>query len=158
MLKWIDIIKFANNGAPAPDKRVEKTDYATAHFIDYARLETTLLGNAYFELNKAEKLAIGIEMGYRNPLSSHISIPESQQKLFTKEVVFPDYTYNTSSAIKLAGNVNYITGKIFKQFKTGISANISYYNKLESKYLFPTAIKPLGSQLFEGTLALNLYF
>ncbi|UAY56012.1 bifunctional methionine sulfoxide reductase B/A protein [Arachidicoccus terrestris] len=25
MLKWIDIIKFANNGSPAPDKRVEKT-------------------------------------------------------------------------------------------------------------------------------------
>jgi peptide methionine sulfoxide reductase msrA/msrB len=26
MLKWIDIIKFANNGAPAPDKRVVKTE------------------------------------------------------------------------------------------------------------------------------------
>ena len=26
MLKWIDIIKFANYGSPAPDRRVEKTD------------------------------------------------------------------------------------------------------------------------------------
>ena len=25
MLKWLDIIKFANNGTPAPDKRMEKT-------------------------------------------------------------------------------------------------------------------------------------
>ena len=25
MLKWLDIIKFANNGNPVPDKRVEKT-------------------------------------------------------------------------------------------------------------------------------------
>mgnify|MGYP001327146315 CR=1 FL=1 len=25
MLKWLDIIKFANNGTPGPDKRVEKT-------------------------------------------------------------------------------------------------------------------------------------
>lgn len=25
MLKWLDIIKFANNGTPAPDKKVEKT-------------------------------------------------------------------------------------------------------------------------------------
>ncbi len=25
MLKWLDVIKFANNGSPAPDKRVEKT-------------------------------------------------------------------------------------------------------------------------------------
>lgn len=26
MLKWIDVIKYANNGNPAPDKRVEKTE------------------------------------------------------------------------------------------------------------------------------------
>ncbi len=26
MLKWIDIIRFANNGIPAPDKRVEKSE------------------------------------------------------------------------------------------------------------------------------------
>lgn len=26
MLTWIDVIKFANNGAPAPDRRVEKTE------------------------------------------------------------------------------------------------------------------------------------
>lgn len=26
MLNWNDIIRFANNGTPAPDKRVEKTD------------------------------------------------------------------------------------------------------------------------------------
>ena len=25
MLKWPDVIKFANNGNPVPDKRVEKT-------------------------------------------------------------------------------------------------------------------------------------
>lgn len=26
MLKWIDVLKFANNGNPAPDRRVEKTE------------------------------------------------------------------------------------------------------------------------------------
>ena len=26
MLKWLDVIKYANNGNPAPDKRVEKTE------------------------------------------------------------------------------------------------------------------------------------
>jgi len=26
MLKWIDIVKYANNGTPAPDRRVEKTE------------------------------------------------------------------------------------------------------------------------------------
>lgn len=159
------LLKFNNQKKFSPEigltssyKKVEKTDYATAHFIDYARLETVLLGNTYFELNKAEELAIGLGVGYRKPLSSHISIPETQQKLFTQAVVFPDYTYNTSSAIKLTGKINYINGKIFKQFKTGISANFSYYNKLESKYLFPTADKQLGSRLFDGSLALNLYF
>ncbi|MEM9921421.1 MAG: peptide-methionine (R)-S-oxide reductase MsrB [Bacteroidota bacterium] len=26
MLRWIDVLKFANNGNPKPDRRVEKTD------------------------------------------------------------------------------------------------------------------------------------
>ena len=26
MLTWIDVIKFTNNGNPAPDRRVEKTE------------------------------------------------------------------------------------------------------------------------------------
>lgn len=26
MLKWLDVIKYANKGNPAPDKRVEKTE------------------------------------------------------------------------------------------------------------------------------------
>ena len=139
-------------------RSVEKSDYATAHFIGYSKLETTLLANAYLNLNKNDKLALGMEIGYNKPLSSSIDIPVAQQTVFTKGVVFPDYTYTTSSAVKLSAHTNFITSSIFKQFRTGVSLKGTYYNKLESKYTFANATHEVGKQFVELNLAFNLYF
>jgi hypothetical protein len=139
-------------------RKVEKSDYSTAHYINYSKLETSLLVNAYLNFNKNDKLALGIEVGYNKPISNSIDIPAAQQTVFTKGVVFPDYTYNTSSALKLSAHTNFITSSIFKQFRTGISLNGAYYNKLESKYTFTNATHGVGKQFVELGLTFNLYF
>ena len=41
MLKWLDVLKFANNGNPEPDRRVEKTDEEWKAIL--TPLETSLL-------------------------------------------------------------------------------------------------------------------
>ncbi len=139
-------------------KKVEKSDYSTAHSMNYSKLETTLQANAYLNFNKSDKLALGLEIGYNEPLKHSIDIPEAQQTVFTKGVVFPDYTYNTSSAIKLSAHTNLITNAILKQFRTGISLRATYYNKLESKYTFINATHDVGKQFVDLNLAFNLYF
>ena len=43
MLKWIDVLKFANNGNPAPDRRVEKTDAEWAELLTPEQFRITRL-------------------------------------------------------------------------------------------------------------------
>ncbi|MCB0643200.1 MAG: peptide-methionine (R)-S-oxide reductase MsrB [Phaeodactylibacter sp.] len=43
MLKWIDILKFANNGNPAPDRRVEKTEDEWQELLSPMQFQITRL-------------------------------------------------------------------------------------------------------------------
>ena len=137
---------------------VAKTDFSTDHFISYTWIEPTLNGTIYYQPNQLHKLAVGLGLGLRQALKDNIAIPETQLSVFTNGVVFPDFTYNTSSALKMQGNIKYISGSLFKQFKTGLSSNFTYYRKIDSKNIFPTATQPLGKSLLHVDFSLNLYF
>lgn len=43
MLKWIDVIKYANQGSPAPDRRVEKTEAEWKNLLTEEEFRVTRL-------------------------------------------------------------------------------------------------------------------
>lgn len=145
-------------GIKALYNKVDRRDLSTAHLYNYSTLAPHLIYNLYYVPNKKEKMYAGVELGGQQAFNAHISVPTTQISVFTNGVFFPDYTYHTSSYLKLQGNLSYISSTLFKQFKTGFSANVAYYKKQGSKNVFPTATQSIGNNLFSSNISLNLYF
>ncbi len=139
-------------------KKVEKNDFATDHLVNYSWLEPTISGALYILPNANHKFYMGLEIGYRKPLSSNLHVDASQENLFTNWIVYPDYTFNTSSAYKVSSEFKYITNKILKQFKTGFSAKASYYTKDKVYQTFSTSKLGLGDNLINVNFSFKLYF
>ena len=72
MLKWLDIIKFANNGTPVPDKRVEKTQEEWKALLTLEQFNITRLKGterafsselcSYFEPGRYACICCGTEL------------------------------------------------------------------------------------------------
>jgi len=138
--------------------KVDKADYSSDHFVGHTWIEPSISGTLYYKINNRNKLSGNLLVGYRTSIDSHLDIPETQQTIFTNWVVFPDFSYYTSSAYKLGSKFQFISSGIFKQFKTGLTVQGTYYKLNKVETTFPTAKRTLGENFINVNLALNLYF
>ena len=145
-------------GVNAVYKQVAKTDYSTAHYVDYTWLEPTVSAGVYYIPNKANKFYAGLGIAYRKSLEGSLSVGANQQNLFTYWIAYPDYSYHTSSAYKIGGELKYVTSNVLNQFKTGLSVKADYYQKDKIHAFFQTAKTNIGNNLLRVDLSLNLYF
>ena len=145
-------------GFNAVYNEVGKSDYSTAHFLKYSWVEPSLSYALYYLPNKNNKFYSGLELGYRKPKSSSLNIGPNQENLLTYWIAYPNYSYDTSSAYKISGELKYITSSILKQFKTGFTAKTTYYKKDKTYNIFDKAKTNLGNDLLSFNLSINLYF
>lgn len=144
-------------GVNAIYKAVKKSDYSADHMMSYSWIEPAINAALYYLPNQENRFYTGIEFGYRKPRNSSLAIGPNQENLFTYWIVYPNYSYDTSSAYKLSGELKYITTNILKQFKTGFAVKATYYKKDKTYNLFEKTKTNLDNDLLNINFSINLY-
>lgn len=159
------LLRFKNRHKLSPElglnlgyDRLQKKDILTAHDMEVTHIEPGISGNLYFSFPKKDLISFSSNVSYRLPISQSLTIPSTQEFVFTRGVVYGNYLYGTSEALKLSGKINYTSSAILKDFKTGISLQGIYLSQINSKFSFPTASFVPDGHRAQLNLAINLYF
>ncbi|RZK26655.1 MAG: hypothetical protein EOO43_02145, partial [Flavobacterium sp.] len=102
-------------------QRVAKKDIISAHNVENTKLEPGISAGLYVKGQHKNLFSVFIAGGYIIPFNNTITVPPLQETVFTRGVIYPNYTYDTSKAFRLSGKLNYISASLFKEFKTGFS-------------------------------------
>ena len=145
-------------GAGFSFETLEKNDILSAHHVENQVLEPNLLIALYKRFSQSGRLSLSLRPALRIPIQQQISVPATQENVFTRGVVYPDYYYRSSRAVLFQGTAGYISPNIFKEFNTGMSLSVDYAKALN------TASQQLASDFFpdeyrlQFKLGFNLYF
>ncbi|WP_029287936.1 DUF6850 family outer membrane beta-barrel protein [Pedobacter sp. R20-19] len=94
---------------------------------------------------------------YNQYLDSDFSVLLANEGVFTRNVIYYDYAYNTTS--KFGAN---LTGDysipIFKQIQAGIKVGFNYWRRDDLREFGRTMTKTPGKDRFSSNISLNLYF
>lgn len=136
---------------------VQRRDISSAHFVDHSVVEPRIETNLYLSKGKGKWFS-GVQLAYRIPVASSISVPQSQETVFTTGVVYPDYDYHTSSAVGISGELGYIAHSFLKQFNAGITGGVSYWSRTDEQLSFANSTFVMGKSRFSFNASLNFYF
>ena len=145
-------------GASLSYDRLAKEDIISAHDVQNTKVEPGLSAGMYFKARNKDMMSIYFAGGYIVPYNGAITVPPLQETVFTRGVVYPNYTYDSSKAVRLAGKLNYISSSLFKEFKTGFSAQGSYLSAAQLGEQFSNATFLPSKGRLNLNLAVNLYF
>jgi len=94
---------------------------------------------------------------YNQYLDSDFSVLLANEGVFTRNVIYYDYAYNTAS--KFGGNLTAdYSIPMYKQIQAGIKVGVSYLRREELKDFDPVFTRTPGKDRFSSNISLNLYF
>jgi hypothetical protein len=145
-------------GASIYYDKLAKQDIVSAHDVKNTTIEPGLSAALYLKGQNKDLFSIILEGGYLLPLNGSISVPSLQETVFTRGVVYPNFNYASSEALRVLGKLNYISASLFKEFKTGFSMQASYLNATQLNQQFSSATFSPSKHRLNLNLAINLYF
>lgn len=94
---------------------------------------------------------------YNQYLDSDFSVLLANEGVFTRNVIYYDYAYNTTS--KFGGNLTAdYSIPMFKQIHAGIKAGVTYWRRDDLKDFGRVLTNTPGKDRFSSNISLNLYF
>lgn len=94
---------------------------------------------------------------YNQCLDSDFSVLLANEGVFTRNVIYYDYAYNTTS--KFGGNLTAdYSIPMFKQIHAGIKAGVNYWRRDDLKDFGRVLTNAPGKDRFSSNISLNLYF
>lgn len=134
----------------------ERQDGLNGNLVGYNNLSIT--GGTGL-MRKWEKQTWGINLNgiYAFPLNDQFVVPQSNEKIFTRDVIYHDYLFNTSAYVGASLNTDY-SFPGYKQIQTSIKFNLNYLRSLNIKTLDRTLSFIPGNHRLSANLSLNLYF
>ncbi|SFA55880.1 hypothetical protein SAMN04488511_11568 [Pedobacter suwonensis] len=94
---------------------------------------------------------------YNQYLNSDFSVLLANEGVFTKNVIYYDYAYNTTSKFGVGLSSDYSI-PMFKQIQAGIKLGLSYWRRDELKDFGRILTNTPGKDRFSSNISLNLYF
>lgn len=100
---------------------------------------------------------INISALYNHYLDSDFNVLLANEGIFTRTVIYHDYSYNTTS--KFGGNFTAdYSIPMFRQVQTGIKVGFSYWKRDDLKDFGRVLASAPGKDRFSSNISLNLYF
>jgi hypothetical protein len=84
-----------------------RADGNADHAVNNQLLELAFTPSWFYYSGKNSVWRLEGIFGYRWPMSGEWIIPAAQQTMFTRQVVFPDFTYFNTNAGRLGGSINW---------------------------------------------------
>jgi len=135
---------------------IDKRDIAANIASTFAYLQPGVSGGLYHLYNNQSKLSVALKPALRLPAGNKVNVPVTDN-VFANHVVYPNYTYWSSTVAVLGFNARYITAQWFKDVN-GVTINANYFNTLSTGPDYATTtFMPSGHRL-DVTLGFNLYF
>lgn len=138
------------------DKNSRK-DVVQAHTAEYTQVNTGLTATGYWNIKNGDRFSAGVTPALRIPVENTITVPSTQENLFTKAIVYPDYYYWSSTAFQLNTSFRYISSKAIKEMPVGFFINAGFTQRLnEDAAQYPAMTKPDKMQ-WTTNLGFTLY-
>jgi hypothetical protein len=134
----------------------ERQDGLNGNLVYYSNL---LLKGGVGLLKKWSAHSWGINVNglYALPLKEEFAIPQSNEKIFTRDVIYHDYLFNTSGYGGAALATDY-SFPSYKKIQTSIRFDLNYIRRINMKELDRTLSFIPGNHRLSANLSLNLYF
>ena len=132
-------------------------DAAASHQLKYNYISPELSHTQYWKGTGKDLISAELGVMARLPLTTAVNVPETQETLFTRGVVYPDFYYWSAKAGQLQFKFNYITDHLIKKFRTGLSLKTSYLKPLDTIRQTYTSTFIPAKGYAEFYIALNLY-
>ncbi|MFW0717167.1 DUF6850 family outer membrane beta-barrel protein [Pedobacter sp. N23S346] len=94
---------------------------------------------------------------YNQYLDADFSVLLANEGVFTRNVIYYDYAYNTTSKFGSNLTADYSI-PMFKQIQAGIKIGVSYWRRDDLREFGRTMTKIPGKDRFSSNISLNLYF
>lgn len=135
----------------------ERQDGLTGNLLGYNRLKVNAGIGFNKQLKGEQSWGVHAEGIYSISLNDRFNVPQGNETVFARMVIYNDYLYYTSNFFggSVAADYNFPT---YKKIQTGIRLGFSYMDALKFKTLDRTVISTPGNHRFSTNLSLNLYF
>lgn len=144
-------------GVQANFDRNSRKDIVQAHTAEYAQINAGLTANGYWNFKNGDRFSASVTPAIRIPIESTVIVPSTQETLFTKAIVYPDYYYWSSTAFQLNTSFRYISSRAIKEMPVGFFLNFGYTQRLnEDAAQYPAMTKPDKMQ-WTTNLGFTLY-
>ncbi|WP_343307489.1 DUF6850 family outer membrane beta-barrel protein [Chitinophaga niabensis] len=144
-------------GVHANFDRSSRIDVVQAHTAEYTQVNAGLTANGYWNFKNGDRFSAGITPSLRIPLESTITVPPTQENIFTRAIAYPDYYYWSSTAFRINTSFRYISSKTLKEMPVGFFVNVGYTQRLnEDAAQYPAMTKPDKMQ-WTTNLGFTLY-
>jgi hypothetical protein len=137
--------------------KIDKKDLASSISSVFGYIQPGLNGTFYNSFKDKSKLSLTLAPGLRLPVGNQINVPVTDNVL-ANHIIYPDYTYWTSTAGIMDFNVKYISSHLFKNVSSGISLNAVYISSLAGGTNYKVSDFTPSKNRLDFTLGFNLYF
>ncbi|HET9053221.1 MAG TPA: hypothetical protein VFM90_03560, partial [Cyclobacteriaceae bacterium] len=134
-----------------------KQDLLQDHLIDYTILQAGLTGTLYKKLKNKDNWSVSVIPGISIPLQTLLTVPSTQENVFTRTVVYPDFYYWSSRVLRTQIHLQYVARRILRQNPVGLFAQLKYQRQLSTdKTIYNSARNP-GQNRFVTSLGFCIY-
>ncbi|SJZ39860.1 DUF6850 family outer membrane beta-barrel protein [Sediminibacterium ginsengisoli] len=137
---------------------VSKDDMVEEHSIAYQLLQPGLQYNIYWNNKERDQFSAGFSPSVKLPLNNQIHVPATQENVFTKGIVYPDYIYRDSKVLQLDAEIAASTHRLVRNLHMGLKIKASWQSAEAAVIAFPQAGFIPGRNRFLLNVSANLYF
>ncbi|MGJ1195692.1 DUF6850 family outer membrane beta-barrel protein [Sphingobacterium spiritivorum] len=94
----------------------ERQDAATQHYTQRSYVNAGLLFGGTYKTNKQDRVKWSIQPSYRLKLNNVLTIPETQLKIFSTDIAYPEYYYYDVNVFHIRSRLEYFTKRIMKNY------------------------------------------
>lgn len=136
---------------------VHKKDLSNSISARFGYIQPGINGTLYNYFKDQSRLSVSLTPGIRLPVGNEVKVPVTDN-IFANNIIYPDYTYWSSTAGILDLRARYITPRFFKNINSGIGLNASYISSLSAGTNYQTSTFTPSKNRVDLTLSFNFYF
>jgi hypothetical protein len=136
----------------------QQKDISAAHTVDFTYFKPGIQATLYKKYQNADRLKVSLSPAVRLPVSSSFTVPPAQVNVFTTNIAYPAYTYNTSTVGSVDGSVEYITSHFIKDVRSGLAIHSSYYKPLTTGTVYTGSTFIPSKSFLDLSFSFNIYF
>jgi hypothetical protein len=133
-------------------------DALADHALHYRYIQPGLSGTLYAQAVQGNRIRLGISPSIRLPLQNTLTVPSTQENVFTRGVVYPDYYYWAATTLLTNMEAGWTSSTLLKQMKTGVTISAAMENNLQMPAIEKNTGFIPGRNRLSVSIAVNLYF